>query len=388
MDEKNNSPEINIAVGHFLKEKEYWIEQLAGEVENCYFPYDNYNHNNRESTTTGPYPKEAITFNICSDLYDRLIEITGQSYPKIHMVLVAGAATLSYLYTGNRDMIIGTPIERQDTEESLINTILLLRVSFPLDITFKELILQIRKITNDAIENQNYPMETLISERGGLPGVVVLLENIQEKKYIESLQPAVIFSFRATGNEIEGNLEYDTAKYEKDSIHRIIDHFLRLLHIALFNVNVKINDIQLISEEEKKELCRLNDTDAAYPHEKTIHQLFAEQVARTPDYIALIARETREIHEKHITYLQLNEQSDHLAGLLIEKGVQPDTIVAIMMERSIEMIIAIMGILKAGGAYLPIDMAYPKDRIDYMLKDSGAAILLTDEKEINCQLSM
>jgi amino acid adenylation domain-containing protein len=158
---------------------------------------------------------------------------------------------------------------------------------------------------------------------------------------------------------------------------------------------VIISTIEIITEEEKKVILYcFNDTAREYPKDKTIHQLFAGQAAQTPDYIALhgcmIAWMGGEVGaNRHpgvcpspnalnvsLTYRQLNEQSNRLAGLLIEKGILTDTIVGIMVERSIEMIIGIMGILKAGGAYLPIDPEYPIERINYMLQDSNAKILI------------
>ncbi|MCU0290209.1 MAG: amino acid adenylation domain-containing protein, partial [Acidobacteria bacterium] len=154
---------------------------------------------------------------------------------------------------------------------------------------------------------------------------------------------------------------------------------------VLENKQQKISDIEIMSEAEKKQvLFDFNDTEAGYPKDKTIHQLFAEQAAQTPDYIALHGCMIAWMddcmgawmHGMHLSYRELNEQSDHLAGLLIEKGVLADNIVGLMMSRSVEMIIGILGILKAGGAYMPIDPEYPQERIDYMLKDSNARILI------------
>ncbi|MCU0290061.1 MAG: AMP-binding protein, partial [Acidobacteria bacterium] len=149
-----------------------------------------------------------------------------------------------------------------------------------------------------------------------------------------------------------------------------------------------ILSLPLLTDEEIKQiLYEFNNTHALYPREKTIQQLFAEQVAQAPNYIALhgcmIAWLDGEVARNvSLTYHELNDQSDRLAGLLIEKGVLPDDIVGIMMERSIELIIGILGILKAGGAYLPIDPQYPKERIEYMLKDSAAKVLLINKSEI------
>jgi amino acid adenylation domain-containing protein len=190
------------------------------------------------------------------------------------------------------------------------------------------------------------------------------------------------------------NLEYCTKLFEEKTANRFITYFKNVVNGVIENKNGRISDFGIITEEEKKRiLVDFNNTEAEYPKDKTIHQLFEEQATQTPDYIALhgcmIAWMDGEVARNvSITYRQLNEQSDRLAVLLIDKGVQPDTIVGIMIERSIEMIIGIMGVLKAGGAYLPIDPEYPRERIDYILKDSGAAILLTDEKKTNCQLSI
>ncbi|NIM13605.1 MAG: AMP-binding protein, partial [Candidatus Aminicenantes bacterium] len=145
-------------------------------------------------------------------------------------------------------------------------------------------------------------------------------------------------------------------------------------------------EIELISEKEKKEiLYDFNDTQTDYPENKTIHQLFEEQAVRTPDGVAVTAHSlgaqgTVPSPTDHIsmTYRELNKKSNQLAHLLREKGIVPDTIAAIMVERSLEMIIGILGILKAGGAYLPIDPDYPEERIKYMLEDSKAKILLAE----------
>jgi bacitracin synthase 3 len=139
-----------------------------------------------------------------------------------------------------------------------------------------------------------------------------------------------------------------------------------------------------MSQAEKKQVVfSLNDTEAVYPEDKTIHQLFEEQVERTPDHIALVgtAPEVPRGCPVYLTYHELNEKSGRLAGLLIEKGVLADNIVGIMVERSVEMIVGILGILKSGGAYLPIDPGYPQERIDYMLKDSGAKLLVTTKNK-------
>ncbi|MCU0286365.1 MAG: amino acid adenylation domain-containing protein [Acidobacteria bacterium] len=210
----------------------------------------------------------------------------------------------------------------------------------------------------------------------------------------------VIASFPGTGLTI--SFEYNEEIFDKWMVEKLSDSFRQIVNSILDDPKIPLAKINLLTEAEQRKLIyEFNHTAADYPKDKTIHQLFAEQAAQTPDYIALhgwmIAwmhdcmdawmdgdgeeeKKRRREEEKRngmlLSYQELNEQSDHLAALLIEKGIQADHIVGIMMERSTELIIGMLGILKAGAAYLPIDPAYPQERIDYMLKDSNAGILI------------
>ncbi|MCX6583774.1 MAG: amino acid adenylation domain-containing protein, partial [Candidatus Aminicenantes bacterium] len=190
-------------------------------------------------------------------------------------------------------------------------------------------------------------------------------------------------------NEIEINFNFRRGCFAKETVENLARHLKGIIQAIIENPETVLSQLEIISTEEKKRvLYEFNNTAAEYPADKTIHQLFAEQASRTPDHISLVGATAVETLRAtslptpppthlQITYRQLNKQSDRLAGSLIEKGVLPDNIVGIKTERSIEMVIGIFGILKAGGAYLPIDPHYPQERIDYMLKDSVAKILLT-----------
>ncbi|MCX6582473.1 MAG: amino acid adenylation domain-containing protein, partial [Candidatus Aminicenantes bacterium] len=184
-------------------------------------------------------------------------------------------------------------------------------------------------------------------------------------------------------NEIEINFSWKRGLFEKETIENLARHFKGIVQNILENPETALSQLEIISTEEKNRLLYdFNNTAAEYPAHKTIHQLFEEQAEKSPDHIALSVGPVRHVRPVSLSYRQLNRQSDRLAGMLIEKGVLADNIVAIMMERSIEMIIGIFGILKAGGAYLPIDPKSPQERIDYMLKDSGAKLLVTtNDKE-------
>jgi amino acid adenylation domain-containing protein len=199
------------------------------------------------------------------------------------------------------------------------------------------------------------------------------------------------------GNHLGFSIEYRIALFKKETIERFIHYFKAVVRSAAANAEVKISDIEILTEEEKHRLLKyFNEKTVKYPGHKPLHQLFAEQVKRTPDNIALVGANTKSQNPNpkwgapfgqinafgggHLTYGELNEKGNHLALLLRQKGVKPDTIIGIMVEPSIEMIIGIMGILTAGGAYLPIDPNYPWERIDFMLKDSNVEILLTRQE--------
>ncbi|MGE5340605.1 MAG: non-ribosomal peptide synthetase, partial [Candidatus Omnitrophota bacterium] len=179
--------------------------------------------------------------------------------------------------------------------------------------------------------------------------------------------------------------DYCTKLFVSKTIDRFISYFKRLMGQVLENPDQKLSQMEIIGEEEKGLILNeFNDTRADYPRGKTIHDLFEEQAVKTPDQLALLGPTSVGMFREaplQISYRELNEQSNHLSWILKEVGIEPDTIVAIKIERSIEMIIGILGILKSGGAYLPIDPDYPQDRIDYILKDSGVTVLVTTSNE-------
>ncbi|UCH97991.1 MAG: amino acid adenylation domain-containing protein, partial [Candidatus Aminicenantes bacterium] len=188
------------------------------------------------------------------------------------------------------------------------------------------------------------------------------------------------------GHGLVFRFEYRTRLFKPETMERFLRYFKNILSIIASDPGIKLSDIEILPEEEKEKILEMcNGIEVPYDTSRTIDRLFEEQAAKTPDHIALVG--AHQLHEKGtrglapllitVTYKELNEKSNQLAHLLQEKGVRPDTIVAITMERSLDMIIGIIGILKAGPAYLPIDPEYPQDRIDFMLKDSNAKIFLT-----------
>ncbi len=211
---------------------------------------------------------------------------------------------------------------------------------------------------------ENYPLgNRLIQEKGKLS--IDSYSMVEMTHYDLTIGITII-------EEIEISFIYNEGVFDSGSIKNMSRHFLSITEDIIKHPDKEVSDIEIVSEDEKKRLLfGFNNTDADYPKDKTIHQLFEEQVEKTGDRVAVIGM------PHAITYNELNKKSDQLAYSLKEKGVRPEDIVGIMVERSIEMIIGIFGILKAGGAYMPIDPNYPENRIKYMLADSSTGILLT-----------
>ena len=359
------------------KAKKYWMDKLSGELVGNSIPYD------FARTGIYKYKNDTFKFRFPDEVFSKLVNLSRGSDQGLNMILTAGITGMLYKYTGNEDITVITPIYRQDVEGKFINTILLLKNKLTADMSFKELLLTVRQDIVKANDNQNYPVEKLLDMLGisfsgknfPLLDTVILLKNIHDRRYVEHINANIIFSFQRSDGYIEGTVEFNSLLYRKITIERAVSCFINFMLTALENANAKIADMEILNScEKQKMLFEFNDTKTEYARDKTIHEIFEEQVQKTPEKIAL------EFKGKKLTYRELNINSNKLAVTLREKGVKPDSVVGIMAERSMEMIIGILGILKAGGAYLPIDPDYPEERIKYMLEDSKTAFLLIQKK--------
>jgi len=382
----NHLDKIASGAGRKNKEENYWLNHLSGDFERCGFPYDH-----RKTVADGAHDWAPPSighweFKITDELFEKMTKLSADSLPRLQMILTAAIIACLYKYTGMEDIIVGAPIYKQKLETEFINTVLVLKSRLNPHMTFKDLLLQVRQILTEAVENQNYPIEMLLQklnisftpgEDFPLFGTAVLLENIHEKKYLQDINPDMIFAFKRTTGAIEGKVDYNTLLYDKKSIERIVFHLDLLLRQVLPDPDRELSRILLLTEKEKSQLVDFCNTRADYPQNKTICQLFENQVEKNPDQMAIVGLSLAPKACIQLSYRELNERCNRLALWLREKSVEPDAIVGIMLERSIEMIIGIFGIVKAGGAYLPIDPNYPGERIFYMLADSSANMLLT-----------
>ncbi|MDQ1353576.1 MAG: hypothetical protein QG657_3882, partial [Acidobacteriota bacterium] len=407
-----------------LKDQEaFWLKEFAGEIPVLQLPYD---------YTRPPiqgYEGNNISFEIDNETAQKLKDLALIEGVTLYMLLLS-AFTIFLSKLGNQeDIVVGSPlagrshVDLQNIIGMFVNT-LAFRNCPAGEKTFKGFLREVKGKTLRAFENQEYQYDNLVEKvvlnrdvsRNPLFDAMLMLQNMDATgiknqdlnlSTYEYENKIAKFDLTLIGAELKNKLlfamEYSTQLFKKSTIERFIGYFKKIISAILGDRERDrlLSEIEMLPDEEKRRiLLDFNDTNADYPSEKTIHQLFEEQVKKVPDHIALVAREVLEKHEKFsiqpvvevrpisLSYRQLNEQSNRLAGLLIEKGVLADNIVGIMMERSVEMIIGIMGILKAGGAYLPIDPELPQDRIDFMLKDSSAGILINETEIRNLNFNV
>ncbi|UCH93753.1 MAG: amino acid adenylation domain-containing protein [Candidatus Aminicenantes bacterium] len=386
MERNVSSYKLAIAADQNVKEREYWLNKLSGDLVKSNFPYDF----NRANLNESKRIMQGETFKFPAALFSKSMKLSKGIDVKLHMIMVTGLVILLNKYSGSHDIMIGSPLLKQDIQCEFINTILVFRNEVNHNASFKELLLQVKNTIIGANKNQNYPMERLlkrlniamVGRQFPLFDVVILLENLYDKRFIRHIDYNLGFSFLRTKESIEVHMEYNDRLYRQNTIKQIIYHYMHVLDQGLADLNRSISQIQLLSGEEKKQvLFDFNHTypGVDYPADKTLQQLFAEQAARTPDHIALIgtASETASKNKTFLTYHQLNHRASQVAEVLKNKGIGPDKIVGLMVQFSIEMMVGIMAILKAGGAYLPLDPDYPIKRINYMLQDSAANVLVT-----------
>jgi non-ribosomal peptide synthetase component F len=267
-------------------------------------------------------------------------------------------------------------------EADFINTVLVLKNTITATITFKEFLTQVGQVIREANLYQNYPIEELLQllninasaeEDFHLFDIAVLLESLHDKRYLSHIHLNIIFIFKQIDEGMEVTVEYNSLFYKKNTIERIISHLFNLLKNALSNVTVQLSKIDVLTEEEKKEiLFDINDTKLDYPRDKTMHRLFEEQALRTPGNIAVI------YDGKGLTYSQLNQRANRWAWELRKKGLKPNHFSGVIMDRSIEMVIGVMAILKAGGAYVPLEPDLPDARITLCLSSLKVESLLTN----------
>lgn len=373
----------------------YWKKQLAGANQVLELPTDH------PRPAVQSYRGASQFATLPQSLSDALKKLCSQQGCTLYMGLLAAFKILLYRYSMQEDIIVGSPIAgRNRTEiEGLIgffvNT-LVLRTNLSGNPSFQELLERIRSVTLDAFEHQDLPFEKLVEELNperslsynSLFQVMFVLQNASKQggqllglieTPVELEATTSKFDLTLSIEERNGVLitstEYNTDLFSANTIKRMNGHFQTLLEGIIENPKLPIAELSLLTKNEKQQLLiEWNNTYTDYPKDKCIHQLFEDRVEETPDAVAVVFK------DRQLTYRELNNQANQLAHYLQKLGVGPNRLVGICVERSLEMIVGLLGILKAGGAYVPIDPYYPQERIEYMINNAQVKVLLTQQQ--------
>jgi amino acid adenylation domain-containing protein len=327
-----------------------------------------------------------------------LSELGRREDATLFMVLLAAFDVLLARWSGQDDVVVGTPIAgrtRAETEEliGLFVNLLALRGEVADDPGFATLLRRVKEAALAAYGHQELPFEKLVEalhpvrDLGRHPVFQVMfsLQNVPGEELalpglmvsrIDPERPVTQFDLmlvmQQTPDGLAGQFQYATDLFDAATIERLADHFVRLLSGIVAEPQRRVSELALLGEAERHQLVsEWNDTAVAYPQEHGLHELFAAQAARTPDAVAVT------YEDQALSYGELEARANQLAHHLRRRGVGPETVVGVCAERSLEMVIGLLGILKAGGAYLPLDPGYPAERLAYMLADAHAPVLLT-----------
>lgn len=284
-------------------------------------------------------------------------------------------------YTDQERITIGIPVIEKNIEQSEnLNKLIPLGSEIHPHHSFKQVVNQIEQTTLFGYDNQSYPLSELLAKHHLTPFQIVIgMEGLHNKNSIEEYaENNLAIWIQRKWNEIhnESEIQISFKSHSFSSLQQFANSYLYVLKQVSTNSNLAVKDICIISEKEKELLEELNQGQADIELSQSFQDLFEEQVLKTPDQIAVVC------NDQSLTYRELNKKANQLASILQSKGVSKESIIGVMVNRSLEMIIGMVGILKAGAAYLPIDPNYPNERIEYMLQDSQAKCLLSKRTEV------
>ncbi|MCI0489790.1 MAG: amino acid adenylation domain-containing protein, partial [Blastocatellia bacterium] len=363
---------IKIIDSLLLEERDYWLNRLSGRCEPSGIGLDYPRPQDHERA-----PGE-IEIRIPDELYQKLLKVTTNSPFLIYTALMTALKVCLYKYTGSSAIIVGSPSRRKEGAAS--NALAILseidaRASFHHCLTIE------RKVISEAYSRQDYPYDRLLKDLK-LSGSVnkcllfdIALSLSDLHNDLPEVKNDITLRFTIADDSIQGAACFDSNLFRFDRIERFAGHLVTALRRGLQNPDLPICDLDIMTAEERHEmLVGWNDTERDFPSTRCIHELFEDQADRTPDSIALASYDTE------MTYEELDRRANRLAHYLRGRDAGPETLIGIFLERSVEMIVSLLGILKSGAAFVPIDPSYPPDRVAFMLEDSNLSILITRQE--------
>ena len=409
-------PELAIQYADFSVWQRDWLQDEILDSQLGYWMGQLENYPTLDLPTDKPRPP-LQTFNGASQIFiipsamvSKLDDLSIKKNATLFMTLIAAFNLLLSRYSGQVDICLGIPIANRNRSEiediiGFFANTLVLRTDLSGNPTFLELLSKVRETSISAYANQDLPFEKLVEEinpprdlsRNPLFQVLFVMQNapikplqlygLKSEKLIfksETTHFDLELSMSKEGDELQGKFKYNTDLFEDATIARMTGHFLVLLNGIINYPALPISKLPLLTSNElDRTLREWNNTSDETPQFGFIHRLFELQAVKTPDAKAAIYPVEGANKSQYLTYRELNIKANQLANYLIEQGIGPDEVVGIYVARSLEMVIGVLGTIKAGGVYVPLDPAYPKDRLAFMLSETETSVILTQEKYLN-----
>ncbi len=364
----------------------YWTERLAGAPPPLVLPSDHIQPDQQS------YREEKYHFRVLSDVHAGLRALAQDAGTTLFTTLLAAFDVLLARYSGQTDVCVGTwvAVPTRDTVTQAVDEVdtLVLRTDVGGNPSFRALLAQVRERTLADLEHKDLPfdqlVETLHSVRSPANGSLVPVMFVLECTPLRSNPPVssdrggftfdLMLRLTETPEGLEGVVEYDAGLFEAATSQRLAGHYLTLLAGIVSDSRQRIHELPMLTAEERRQLLvEWNDAEFPVPAIRCMHQLFEQQTARTPDAVALIFEDVQ------LTYRQLDRRANQLARYLQGLGAAPDVLIGLHVERSVEMIVAILGVLKAGAACVPLDPTYPAERLASIIEDTAMPLLLTQQ---------
>ena len=383
---------------NFQSQREYWIQRLSGSYPVLNLPTDS------PRPPAQSFNGSRLPIQLPEPLQLKLKELSREHGVTPFTTLLAAFNILLCRYTGQTDLLVGCPVlnrglpETENLLGSFVNT-LVLRSNYDGNPSFREALRRVRETSIGAFAHQEFPFEKLVEDlqpqrdlaRNPIFQVMFAFQNTPvpalelpglRSEFIEIDGEMTKFdlTLSLTDKEhgITGHIEYSTDLFSCGTIERMAVHFRTLLEGVVANPDRRIAELPILTAAERHQLLvEWNNTATDCPKDKCIHELFEEQVAKTPDAIAVT------FEELQLTYRELNQRANQLGHYLRGLGIGAETLVGICIDRSLEMVVGLLGVLKAGGAYVPLDPAYPKERLRFMTHDAELPVVLTTDRVID-----
>jgi amino acid adenylation domain-containing protein len=372
----------------------YWRKQLGGELPVVELPTD------YVRPAVRSYRGAQKELRIRREVTEKLKQVSREEGATLFMTLLAGFDVLLARYSGQEELVVGTHVanrtrvEADDSIGCFVNT-LVLRMDASGNPRFRELVQRVKQVTLEGYAHRDIPFEKLVEElqperdlsrtalfqamfvlRTPMPegkSAGVRLRGVEIDRQVPKVDLTVTMGETEEG--LAGVIEYNTELFEAVTIQRMVGHWERVLEEIAKDAEQRVWELPLIREEERRHVVEeWNQTEGWYPRDRTVVELFEEQVRRTPERVAVV------YEGQSLSYRELNRRANQLGRRLRAWGVGPEQLVALCMKRSLEMVVGLLGVLKAGGAYVPLEPDYPRERLEFMVADTGVRVVLSEER--------